>query len=405
MTTTVATAPRRETAAAAARIPSVDVIRGAVMVFMAIDHVRVYSGLPAGGPEPGIFFTRWITHFCAPAFIFLAGTSAFLYARTHTDVGRFLLTRGAWLILLELSVLRIAWTFNADFMRYNMAGVLWVIGCCMILMALLVRLPLSLVGAFGVVVIAAHNLLDPLLFSPAVGESAFAGLWKILYVGFYAGPVSVAGGPTLWVLYSIVPWIGVMAAGYAFGSVLTRESERRTRLCLSLGLGAVALFLVLRGFNLYGNPQPWAGPAPDAQGLAMPALFSFLNTNKYPASLTFLLMTLGPTIALIPLVEHARGALARWLTVFGRVPFFYYVLHIPLIHLLALVVSRIRMGEVSPWLFADHPMAPPPPPQGYTWSLALLYTVWAAAIVMLYFVSSWFAALKARRTEWWLRYL
>jgi uncharacterized membrane protein len=392
------------------------VIRGAVMVLMAIDHVRVYAGVPAGGPDPGVFWTRWVTHFCAPAFLFLAGTSAFLSARTHTEVGRLLLTRGAWLILLELTVLRIAWTFNLEFMRYNMAGVIWVIGCCMILMALLVRLPLALVGAFGVIVIAAHNLLDPLLFSPAVSESAWAGLWKILYIGFYAGPVSVGGGPVLWVLYSIVPWIGVMAAGYAFGAVVTLPRERRTRMCLIIGLGAIALFAVLRGFNLYGNPQPWVAPSPDAEAPAMPALLSFFNTNKYPASLAFLLMTLGPTIALIPALEGARpvsrngltpflGALVRWLTVFGRVPFFYYVLHIPLIHLLAIVVSRVRNGEVSPWLFADHPMGAPPPPDGYMWSLGLLYAVWAAAIVILYVASRWFAAFKQRRTEWWLRYI
>jgi len=372
---------------------------------MAIDHVRVYSGLPAGGPDPGIFWTRWVTHFCAPAFIFLAGTSAYLYARTHRDVGRFLVSRGIWLMLLELTVLRIAWTFNVDFLRYNMAGVIWVIGCCMILMALLVRLPLTLVGGFGVAIIAGHNLLDPLLFSPAVGESALAGLWKILYIGFYAGPVSVGGGSALWVLYSIVPWIGVMAAGYAFGAVLTLDPARRTRLCLAIGLGAVALFLVLRGFNLYGNPQPWAAPAADAPGPAMPALFSFLNTNKYPASLAFLLMTLGPTIALMPLVERAGGMLVRWLTVFGRVPFFYYVVHIPLIHLLALAVSQIRSGEINSWLFADHPMGAPPPPEGYAWSLGLLYGVWAVSIVILYLASRWFAGVKARRADWWLRYL
>ena len=403
-------------AASSPRIASVDIIRGAVMVLMAIDHVRVYAGVPAGGPDPAVFWTRWVTHFCAPAFVFLAGTSAFLYARTHTDVGRLLATRGAWLILLELTVLRIAWTFNVDFMRYNMAGVIWMLGCCMILMALLVRLPLALIGALGVIVIAAHNLLDPVLFSPAAGESAWAGLWKILYIGFYAGPVSVGGGPALWVLYSIVPWIGVMAAGYAFGAVLMLPAERRTRICLSIGVGAVALFLVLRGFNLYGNPQPWTAPSPDAEGPGMPAILSFFNTNKYPASLAFLLMTLGPAIALIPALERSRGAFApglperlsgvpRWLTVFGRVPFFYYVLHIPLIHLLAIVVSRIRMGEVSPWLFADHPMGAPPPPDGYAWSLPLLYGVWATAIVILYFASRWYGELKARRTDWWLRYL
>ena len=392
--------------ASRARLASVDIVRGAVMVLMAIDHVRVYAGIPAGSSDPAVFFTRWITHFCAPGFIFLAGTSAFLYARTHTDVVRFLLTRGIWLILLELTVLRLAWTFNADFMRYNMAGVIWVIGCCMVLMALLVRLPVTVVAAFGVAVIAAHNLLDSLLFSPAVGESALAGLWKILYVGFYAGPVAIGeGGPPLWVLYSIVPWIGVMAAGYAFGAVLTLDAPRRRRICLTIGLGGVALFLLLRGLNLYGNPQPWSAPGPDADASALPPLLSFLNTNKYPASLAFLLMTLGPTIALLPLLEHARGAIARWLTVFGRVPFFFYVLHIPVIHAMALVVSRVRSGEMSPWLFADHPMGAPLPPDGYAWSLALLYGVWTATIVMLYFASRWFSTLKARRADWWLRYL
>ena len=397
--------PTAARVASATRIASVDVIRGAVMVLMAIDHVRVYAGVPAGGPDPAVFFTRWITHFCAPAFIFLAGTSAFLYARSagpveagphRPDVRRFLLTRGVWLILLEMTVLRVAWTFNLDFARYNMAGVIWVIGWSMILLALLVRLPLALVGTFGVLVIAGHNLLDFVDgLVPALGGSSLSGLWKILYLGFFDGPIAVGGdGPTLWILYSIVPWIGVMAAGYAFGAVLTLDAARRSRWCLTIGLGSIALFLVLRGLNLYGDPQPWSG-----------SLLSFLNTNKYPASLAFLLMTLGPTIALMPAVEGARGALARWLTVFGRVPFFFYVVHIPLIHALAIVVSLARTGAVDPWLFADHPMAPPPPPAGYLWSLPLLYGVWAIAIVLLYFTSTWFADLKARRTDWWLRYL
>jgi hypothetical protein len=164
-------------------------------------------------------------------------------------------------------------------------------------------------------------------------------------------------------------------------------------------LAAIALFLVLRGFNLYGDPQPWSA----SEG--MPALLSFLNTTKYPASLNFLLMTLGPTIALIPLAERARGRIARWLTVLGRVPFFYYVLHIPLIHALALVVSAIRLGAVSPWLFNNHPMNPGPAPDGYRWSLGLLYLVWAVAVVLLYFASRWYADLKARRRDWWLKYL
>jgi uncharacterized membrane protein len=394
---------------ATTRLASIDILRGAVMVLMAIDHVRVYSGLPAGGPTAGIFFTRWVTHFCAPGFLFLAGTSAFFYGRRHSDLSRYLVTRGAWLVLLELTVIRVAWTFNFDFAHYLMAGVIWAIGWCMILMAVLVRLPVPAVGAIGLAIVAGHNLLDPVLRTaiPTLGENSLAGLWKILYVGFFAGPIALgADGPRLIVLYSIVPWIGVMAAGYAFGSILTLEPDRRRRLCLAIGLSATALFLVLRGFNVYGDPVPWTALThPTGERPPMPALLAFLNTNKYPASLDFLLMTLGPTIALIPLLEGARGALARGLTVFGRVPFFFYVLHIPLIHALALVVSALRQGTVDPWLFTNHPMGNPPPPEGYPWSLPLLYGVWAVAIAMLYVTCRWFADLKARRQEWWLRYL
>jgi len=370
------------------------------MILMAIDHVRVYAGLPAGGPTPGIFFTRWVTHFCAPAFLFLAGTSAFFYGRRHADLSRFLLIRGAWLVLLELTVLRLGWTFNVDFVHYNMAGVIWAIGWCMILLAGLVKLPLRVVAAVGIVIIGAHNLL------PLPQGEAVSGLWKILYVGFWAGPIQFgAQGPSLIVLYSIIPWIGVMAAGYAFGAIVTREPERRDRICLGLGLGATALFLVLRGFNLYGDPRPWSTAGQWFDGTPMPPLLDFLNTSKYPASLQFLLMTLGPTLALIPLLQRARGAVARWVTVFGRVPFFYYILHIPLIHALALIVSGIRLGSVSPWLFANHPMGNPPPPDGYPWSLGLLYVVFAVAIVLLYPVCRWYADLKAERRSWWLSYL
>lgn len=397
------------TSASTSRIAAIDLIRGAVMILMAIDHVRVFSGVPAGGPSAGVFFTRWVTHFCAPAFVFLAGTSAFFYGRKHEDLSRFLLRRGAWLVLLELTFFRVAWTFNFDFMQYEMAGVIWCLGWCMILLAGLVKLPLHVVGVIGVALIAGHNLLDPHMreIIPALQESSFAGLWKILYVGFFAGPIQFGeDGPSLIVLYSIFPWIGVMAAGYAFGKILALESTRRKRMCLALGLGAIALFIVLRGFNLYGDPRPW-GVAPPTPGNApqMPALFSFLNTSKYPASLLFLLMTLGPCIALVPILENARGAIARWITVFGRVPFFYYLLHIPLIHVLALIVSQIRLGEVSPWLFMNHPMGNPPPPEGYAWSLATLYLVWVVTIALLYFPCRWFAEVKARRREWWMSYL
>jgi uncharacterized membrane protein len=379
------------------------------MVLMAIDHVRVYSGIPPGGPTAGVFFTRWITHFCAPAFIFLAGTSIFFYSRRHADVSKYLVVRGVWLILLEFTFLRLAWTFNFDFRHYEMAGVIWVIGCCMILMAGLVKLPLVAVGTIGVVIITGHNLMDSHMGKLPEGLDAnrFSGLWKIFYVGFFAGPIQFApDGPNLIVLYSIIPWIGVMAAGYAFGRILTLEALQRKRLCLAIGLSAVALFLVLRGFNIYGDPRPWHAATQGRNGLPpMPAWLSFLNTSKYPASLSFLLMTLGPIITLIPLLEGLRGALARRITIFGRVPFFYYMLHIPMIHALALVVSKIRLGIVSPWLFTNHPMGNPEPPEGYVWSLPLLYLVWGIAIVMLYFICRWFAEFKATRKYWWLKYV
>jgi uncharacterized membrane protein len=389
---------------AGGRIRSIDIIRGAVMVLMAIDHVRVFSGVPAGGPTPGVFFTRWVTHFCAPAFIFLAGTAAFLYGRKVNDRGtlaRFLLTRGAWLVLLELTVLRFGWTFNFDYAHYMLAGVIWVIGWCMILMAGLVYLPVAAIGTLGVAMIAGHNLADPFLrqFAQQAGASGFGWLWQILYLG---GPIALGGedGTRLAVLYSIVPWIGVMAAGYAFGTVMRMDAARRDRLCVAIGGGAVVAFLVLRGFNLYGDPRPWG----DGAG-RMPAALQFLATNKYPASLLFLLMTLGPTILLVPVLARARGPVARVLTVFGRVPFFYYVLHIPLIHLIFVGLSLVRYGTVLPWLTANHPMFVPPPPDGYTYSLAALYAITVLVVAILYFPCRWFAAVKARRTEGWLSYL
>jgi uncharacterized membrane protein len=375
----------------APRIPSLDIIRGAVMVLMAIDHVRVYAGVPPGGPTFGVFFTRWVTHFCAPAFIFLAGTAAYLHGQklgSRRALARYLATRGAWLILLELTLLRFAWTFNVDYASFTFAGVIWVIGWCMILLAGLIWLPTAAVGAIGVGIIALHNL---------IGGTSTNPLLQILYFGgsFRVG----AGGPQVVVLYSIVPWVGVIAAGYAFGAVMRLPPERRRRLCLQIGLGATAAFLVLRGLDVYGDPRHWrpAGPAP--------AVIRFLNTSKYPASLLFLLMTLGPTITLIPLLENTRSRVARWLSVFGRVPFFYYVLHIPLIHVVAVLISLVRTPAQTSWLVANHPMMPPPVPAGYMWSLTLLYVVTAVVVVALYFPCRWFAELKTRRREGWLSYL
>lgn len=401
------------------RIASIDIVRGVVMLLMAIDHVRVYSGLPAGGPTAGIFLTRWVTHFVAPAFIFLAGTSAFLHGRKLTAtpaLARFLLSRGLWLVFLELTILRIAWTFNFDFSHYLLAGVIWVIGWCMVLLAGLIFLPTPALSAFGLLVVFAHNILDHYasVLIPAIQNSHWAWLAQLLYFG---GPIQVGEhGPTLFVLYSIVPWVGVMALGYVFGRVMIIDSQSRRRLCLALGTAAIALFLLLRGLNLYGDPRPWSAPAPSAAQQSIPsssaaaapvsprrpqapAWISFLNTTKYPASLLFLLMTLGPMLIALALLEQSHGRLTDTMTIFGRVPFFYYALHIPLIHLLAIFVSIFRLGSVSPWLFANHPVMVPPAPTGYVWSLGLLYFVWAITVMVLYFPCRWFAAVKQQHKD------
>jgi uncharacterized membrane protein len=370
---------------------------------MAIDHVRVYSGLPAGGPTAGIFFTRWVTHFVAPGFVFLAGTGAYLHGRklgNHTALAKFLFTRGAWLVLLELTVIRVAWTFNFDFAHYLLAGVIWMIGWCMILMAAAVYLPTTVIGVIGVAIIALHNITN--LFTAQLREvyanSEPNWLLKILYFG---GALELgSSGPLLLILYVIVPWIGVMMAGYAYGVVAEMPVERRRAICLRLGVVLSAGFVTLRAVNVYGDPRPWQGHL-----LTLPGFLGFLSTTKYPASLEFLLMTLGPMFILWAFVEGWKGRVAGATETFGRVPMFYYLLHIPLIHLAACIVSLIREGRINPWLFGNHPLAPPPVPPGYTWSLGLLYLVFSLCVIALYFPCRWFARVRAERRSKWLSYL
>ncbi len=381
------------------RIASMDFVRGVAMILMAIDHVRVYSGLPAGGPTPGIFFTRWVTHFVAPAFVFLAGTAAYLHGKklaNRTALAKFLLVRGVWLVLLELTVIRVAWTFNFDFAHYMLAGVIWMIGCCMMLMGAAIYLPTVAIAVIGVAIIALHNIID-LFAGPlakAFGENGPNWLLKILYFG--GGFELGNSGPPLLILFVIVPWIGVMMAGYAFGVVMQMPPDRRRAICLKLGLTLTVLFFVLRGLDFYGDPRPWR---------AAPGVLAFLRTTKYPASLSFLLMTLGPMFILLGFAERWRGKLVDAIATFGRVPLFYYLLHIPVIHLAACIVSLIREGHVNAWLFANHPLAPGRVPPGYTWSLGLLYLVFAVCVIALYFPCRWFERLRAKRRSAWLSYL
>ena len=372
------------------RINSLDLLRGLVMVLMAIDHVRVYSGVPAGGPTPGVFFTRWITHFCAPAFVFFAGTAAFLKGRKleRANLAGYLVTRGLLLIALELTVLKAAWTFNLDYSRFLLAGVIWMLGWCMVLLAGLIWLPVRAVGIIGLLIIVGQNVFGAL---GSALPQAVHPLWEFIYpVGseFRLG----SNGPAVTVLYTIVPWIGVMAAGYGFGTVMIRPDAGRQ--CFRIGVAATVLFVLLGGFQAVSQ-----GGSPDGP----PVWVRFLNQRKYPASPLFLLMTLGPMIALIPFAERARGWFAGVLTTFGRVPMFYYLLHIPLIHALSLVVWFLRDGAAHGERFATAPYVSIPP--GQRWGLGLLYLVWLMVVAILYPLCRWYSGVKARHARSWLRFV
>lgn len=372
------------------RLQSVDVLRGAVMVLMAIDHVRVYSGLPAGGHEPGIFFTRWITHFCAPAFVFLAGTSAFLSGQKQGNkdkLARFLITRGLLLVVLELTLIRFFWTFNLNFSNFMLAGVIWMIGWCMVLLGAMVRLSARTIGIAGVVIICAQQLfgLLPEIFPPVV-QNAIGPVYRFIY------PANVPEPSGISILYVIVPWIGVMMAGYGFGSILLMEPAKSRRTCWWIGLSAIVIFLA------------WGSVVATSSDSEQPFIFRLLNQRKYPASVLYLLMTLGPTIALVPLAERARNGITRFLTVIGKVPFFYYLLHILLIHLSALLVVLIKNGKIFPEWYATAPYAGVPPEQ--QWSLGMLYFVFVIDVFILYLLCRWYAKYKTDHPEKkWLGYI
>jgi uncharacterized membrane protein len=380
------------------RLDSVDLLRGLVIVIMALDHARDYFTIARFDPTDltqtttGIFLTRWITHICAPVFVFLAGTSAFLYqarGRSRAEVSRFLLTRGLWLVVLELTAVRWAWTFNFSYTELLFVQVIWVIGASMIVLAGLVYLPLRAVAAVGIAMIVGHNLLDGIT-PQSLG--AWGPLWTILHV---QSAIPLGGGRVFIVIYPLIPWIGVMAAGYAFGTLLLRPEQERRRALLRLGVGLTLAFLALRAVNVYGDPAPWA-----AQETAGRTVLSFLNTTKYPPSLLFLLMTLGPAIALLPLFERLTGPVARAVTVFGRVSLFFYVIHLYLIHALALTVGVIAGFDARSFLHVWLRN-----PEGWGYGLPVVYLVWAGVVVALYPACRWFAGVKARRREAWLSYL
>lgn len=395
-------------AAGSVRIQSVDALRGAIMILMAIDHIRDYIARSAMLFSPtdltrttaAIFFTRWITHFCAPVFILTAGISAYLWMQrgrhTKAELSRFLFTRGLWLIFIELTILRVV-MFSEVSYHGNLVIllILWGIGVSMIALAALAHLPIRVLAPLSVAIICLHNLLDPIA---ADRFGRFAWLWDILH---QQGLFKFAGMNFI-TAYPVLPWIGVISAGFCLGTVFTWDATRRRQFFLRIGLLAGIAFVALRAINHYGDPSRW-----EHQRSALFTLLSFLNTTKYPPSLLFLLMTLGPALIALSCLDRLRFSAANPLIVFGRVPFFYYAAHLALAHAIAIALNFFRYGSGKFLWIAPPSMgsAADQFPPNYGFPLWTVYAVWIAVLVLLYPACLWFSRLKQRRRDWWLSYL
>ncbi len=383
-------------AATSTRDEAVDWLRGLVMVLMVLDHARdFWHGLRARPLDLGhttwqLFATRWVTHFCAPTFVLLAGVAAYLYGckRSAAQRTRFLLTRGLFLVLLELTLVRLLWVPD-PFYHFTLLQVIWVLGWCMVVLAALAYLPRALVAACGALLVVGHNALDSV---HAQSFGALAPLWNVLHE---RAVLTLAPGRVVFVSYPLVPWLGVMALGYALGPVLQLPPAERRRWLLRAGGALGVAFVAVRGVNLYGDPQPWS-----AQSRPLFTLLSFLNCEKYPPSLSFLLMTLGPALLLL---AFAPGLSLRWgsraLTVFGKVPLLFYVLHLFVLRCAAIPTAWLRFG----------PLAFAPPPRGTAGSpelpLVVAYLAWLVTLALLYPVCRWYARLKSGKQHAWLSYL
>jgi uncharacterized membrane protein len=394
-------------AAPATRIQSVDVLRGIVMVIMALDHIRdffhydsqLFSPEDLAKTSAALFFTRWVTHFCAPVFVLLAGTGAYLATRrgmSRRATATFLLSRGLWLVVVEMTFVLVGGGFNVSY-RFVIWQVIWAIGWSMVALSALIFLPWRVLLAFSLLMIAGHNALDG-ISSDQLGS--FGWLWKILHEGFK--PVALPGGVVAFVIYPLIPWIGVMSAGYCLGRVFDLAPEVRQRVLFQLGVALTAAFVVLRFLNGYGDPAAWS-----PQASPVMTMLSFLRVSKYPPSLLFLLMTLGPALIALGAMDRMTVGKHNPLLVFGRVPLFYYVLHWYLLHLTALVFAWWRYGRVD-FMFGFPPalaIFPSSYPAGYGYSLGVTYLVWIAIVAMLYPLCRWFADVKTRKRAPILSYL
>ncbi len=388
------------------RIESIDLLRGVVMVIMALDHVRDYFHFGSFYVDPTnlatttpiLFFTRWITHLCAPVFIFLAGTSAFLYAsrrETRGQVARFLLSRGLWLIFLEITVVNFAWTFDHT-LSLHILQVIWAIGASMVVLAGLIFLPRYVLLGVGVLLVSGHNLLDAVAVS---GLNLQSVAWYLLHQQSF---IPFGDGSAIYFAYPVIPWIGLMILGYLFGVFYQKgfDAELRKKWLLGLGLGAMLLFIALRAGNFYGDPAPWK-----TQGTAVYSFLSFMNTTKYPPSLLFLAMTLGPALIFLYLTESVKNKFSGALVTIGRVPLFYYVAHLYAIHLLA-VLGVLYAGRQWSEMILTAPAFLNAGLANYGYNLLVVYLIWGGVVLALYPLCKRYNAYKAaNRGKWWLSYL
>lgn len=386
------------------RIHSIDILRGIIMVIMALDHVRdffhadalLYDATAMETTTPALFFTRWITHFCAPAFFFLAGTSAFLslQRKSKRELSRFLFTRGLWLILLEVIVLRFFFFFNFYY-DLTFLTVLWTAGWCMILLSVLIHLPLSWNLAFALVIIVFHNAFD---FITLESSPALQAFWSIFMT---RGFLPVTPDHAFVVSYPIIPWLGIMLAGFVAGKFYTDyTSLERRSLLIRIGLCLIGLFILLRLVNLYGDPAPWS-----TQKNFVFTFMSFLNTTKYPVSLSFTLMTLGPLFLALAALGNGKVTTWKFFHVFGRVPLFYFLLHFLVAHAAALLLFMVNTG--TSWAKIDLHFSSSfgGIPAGYGYSLGWVYVAWIVIVLAIYPVCRWYDRYKSTHRHRWLSYL
>ncbi|HTU66482.1 MAG TPA: heparan-alpha-glucosaminide N-acetyltransferase domain-containing protein [Steroidobacteraceae bacterium] len=389
------------------RLTSIDMLRGLVIVVMALDHVRDYfladldpNFMDDPAVSPALFFTRWITHLCAPVFVFLAGTSAGLMVlrKTPAQLAGFLATRGLWLILVEWFVISTAFSF-APLGSPGLGGrtlvvlqVIWAIGASMLVLALCQFLGRRVCLALGAVIVIGHNALDAVWPSPDSFAPAATPLWVVLHARLREplGPLFVVFS------YPVLPWIGVMLCGFGSSALFELPARRRQGALLLAGIAMILGFLLLRAFDVYGDPNHWR----EQPGSALRTALDFLNVTKYPPSLDYLLATLGPAAIVCALAERWSGGLKDRLVLLGRVPFAFYVAHFYLIHALAVMLGAWQGFPAADFFDMYYFF-----PKGYGLPLWGVYVVWALVIALLYPWARWVAGVKARSRAWWLSYL